>query len=693
MEQGFQGTIIRVKRKRNEEPLDALTVLASTTANRPQALASKSKKGRGFKSLSLESSTDEAPGQEAAAASGASEATSAAASSESTSNQGSAAAEDDDGGGTAPLVFRLMDTIGLRDSSTQAARLKRGIRRAHRASRVNKDSASDAGTEKAAAQELAVGAQEKLRESSKAGRSQAKQAIFDKRRSKVPSSIGSSLAEEEEFVDEGAEPSHATPQTHEATDAGTLSSSEQAAAPEVPTISSKVPSGSPFRPVFKPPPKKPSAARKPAASQPTAEGRSGRGSGSGYSASLGLPASASSFHMVDVQVPPKPKKRVLAEPPPADASQPPRIALNGQPMHAIKATESNRAASKSAASPASASASASPSTKMTPAAAAAGVSPSKSIPTRVLNPWESRMDQAIFAAFQSGVDASGVARALDACSGAHSSRVIQVSYIIQRMNIGNNVNLEGCMFVCDPLEPFTFPCAFSYPFYFFQVANLVRPADGTTPLMAAGWCGDELLCARLLKLGADPLVVDAHGATAEQLCLRRGAAQAGGVVKKAAHAAQAARDDAEYVYDVYVLDLLGTAQERWKAQVTASGGGVAVGGENGMSENEDDNSSSSSSSASALKQQQRMAEVALPEPLRVTRRELSALNRLRNSGRNNDPYGGGEYGGDWSDENDDDDDGLAWSDDGANDSHGDESEDSNDEAAEGNDYPDEEDDP
>ena len=69
-------------------------------------------------------------------------------------------------------------------------------------------------------------------------------------------------------------------------------------------------------------------------------------------------------------------------------------------------------------------------------------------------------------------------------------------------------------------------------------------------------------------------------------------------------------------------------------------------------------------------------------------RRVRPLTDSRNS------HGGGEYGGDWSDENDDNNNGgLEWSDAGANDSHGGESEDSNDEAAEGNDYPDEEDDP
>ena len=247
---------------------------------------------------------------------------------------------------------------------------------------------------------------------------------------------------------------------------------------------------------------------------------------------------------------------------------------------------------------------------------------------------------------------------------------------------------------------------------------MARPADGTTPLMAAGWCGDELLCARLLKLGADPLAVDAHGATAEQLCVRRGAAQAGGVVKKAAALAQAARDDAEYVYDVYVLDLLSTAQERFKAQAAAtSSGGVLVGDDGlvdanlggsssnnnvaptGMSDNDDNDRSCASAVAQqgtgSAQHEQRMAEIALQEPLRVTRREWMALSRLEdNHGKNKGLYGG-EYAGDSSDENqdDDDDDGLAWSDDGGNDSNVEVSEDSNDEAAEGNDYPDEEDDP
>jgi hypothetical protein len=89
----------------------------------------------------------------------------------------------------------------------------------------------------------------------------------------------------------------------------------------------------------------------------------------------------------------------------------------------------------------------------------------------------------------------------------------------------------------------------------------------------------------------------------------------------------------------------------------------------------------------------RMAEVALQEPLRVTRRELAALNRLREAplpsgawGEEDDAAAGGE----WSDE--DDGDGLAWDATGGEDAESDfASEDSNEEGAEGNDYPDEDD--
>jgi len=499
MDKGFQGTIIRVKRKRNEEPLDALTVLASATANHPQVLAPKQKKGRGFKSLSLESSTDEVTEQKDGAVSSAPETTSNATTSENIPGPNSAV-DGEGGGGTAPLVFRLMDTIGLRDSSTQAARLKRGIRRSHRASRVKRGSESDAGTgtetNLSTAEELVADSQEKRRENSKTGRSQAKQAVFDKRRSDFSSGVTSSVAEEEGSIGEG---------TFEATAAAVTSPSVQTKAAGDPSSATKASSGSPFRPVFKPPTKKPSAARGPATTKPNAETLSG-GKDSGYVAGSGMARGSLTFHMLEVQVPPK--QRVLPPHPPAsDATQPPRIALNGQPMHAIKTAGKHHASSGLAASTkpsvdangALAPAKSSLAVK-TPAAAATSPS-SSSTPTRVLNPWESRMDQAVFAAFQSGVDASGVARALDACSGAHSSRVIQVSCV---KIVGFKSN--HCLTLLCVLSV---SFAVSYPSFFFPCFRFSGGKHGTTSRRHhpphGGWVvwGRAPLCA-VAQIGGGP---------------------------------------------------------------------------------------------------------------------------------------------------------------------------------------------
>jgi hypothetical protein len=328
-----------------------------------------------------------------------------------------------------------MDTVGLQGSSAQDLRLKRGIRRTHRALRAKREGGSGGGggdggsTEKSVGQELAAESQEKRREGSKAERARAKQAVFEERRGGTPGGGSASVAAEE------AEPFDPTPQP--AIKTTTLGLQPAPA------------SGSPFRPNFKPSAKKLLAAKpaaKPAAGARGADGSSssdddddsgaagggsnalprsskrtpaGRGPGQGRAAGGSAPdgcAAPQSYHVVEVEVPQGP-----ARPRPPASGAEPLIALNGQPMRAVRPRGAGSTRAASAAPAAAATPSATPS-----ATSSRPAKPATTTPSRVLNPWESRMDAAVFAAFASGVDASDVGRALDACCGAHSSRALQV---------------------------------------------------------------------------------------------------------------------------------------------------------------------------------------------------------------------------------------------------------------------------
>lgn len=219
-------------------------------------------------------------------------------------------------------------------------------------------------------------------------------------------------------------------------------------------------------------------------------------------------------------------------------------------------------------------------------------SPVKSPATKILNPAQRRMDEAIFTAFSTG--------------DAHN-----VALVIRQ----------------------------------FNDVNFTREIDGTTPLMAAAWCGDGGLCWRLVSMGANPTVLDMNGANARDLALNRGHT----AVAERLSAVLVAREETDYVYDIYCLDIKRTGTQTSEA--------------NPSRETRMEDAAAGRS-------------ITLMEPLRLSRQELAALRG---------PTAGVEAGS--SDSGDE----LVYDDSDSSD-FGDEDEDSNDEDNCRNDYPDEEDD-
>jgi Transcription factor Iwr1 len=126
-------------------------------------------------------------------------------------------------------------------------------------------------------------------------------------------------------------------------------------------------------------------------------------------------------------------------------------------------------------------------------------------PQRILNPIERRMDEAIVIAFQT-----------------HNARPV-----LDAIQIGASPSF------------------------------IRTQADGTTPLMAAAYCGDSTAVARLLSLGVNPCVIDYNGNSASALALMQGHTSVVQQLQLAEAQRQLERElavSSDFVYDFYCYD-------------------------------------------------------------------------------------------------------------------------------------------
>jgi Transcription factor Iwr1 len=126
-------------------------------------------------------------------------------------------------------------------------------------------------------------------------------------------------------------------------------------------------------------------------------------------------------------------------------------------------------------------------------------------PQRILNPIERRMDEAIVTAFQT-----------------HNARPV-----LDAIQIGASPSF------------------------------IRTQADGTTPLMAAAYCGDSTAVARLLALGVNPCVIDYNGNSASALALMQGHPSVVQQLQLAEAQRQSERElavSSDFVYDFYCYD-------------------------------------------------------------------------------------------------------------------------------------------
>jgi hypothetical protein len=131
--------------------------------------------------------------------------------------------------------------------------------------------------------------------------------------------------------------------------------------------------------------------------------------------------------------------------------------------------------------------------------------PKPSGPQRILNPIERRMDEAIVTAFQT-----------------HNARPV-----MDALQIGASPSF------------------------------IRTQADGTTPLMAAAYCGDSSAVARLLSLGVNPCVIDYNGNSASALALLQGHIAVVQQLQLAEAQRQADHElaiSSDFVYDFYCYD-------------------------------------------------------------------------------------------------------------------------------------------